>query len=199
MKNFWDERYGKREFAYGTSANLFFTEQIGKLEPGTILLPCEGEGRNAVYAAKQGWKVEAFDFSAQGFNKANALAIENNVFINYMIADTATAEYPNESFDVVALIFAHLPPPARKRLHQKCINWLKKGGVLILEAFNSSQIQNTSGGPKEASMLYTEEMVKEDFKDLTAQLLTSVKTTLSEGEFHQGAADVVRFVGTKEK
>lgn len=199
MENFWDKRYSNTEFAYGTRPNLFFAEQLGKLEVGKIILPCEGEGRNAVYAAKRGWKVEAFDFSEQGFKKANALAIENKVSIDYRISDTFAAEYPQESFDAVALIFAHLPSPARKRLHEKCISWLKPGGVLILEAFNTLQIQNTSGGPKEPPMLYSEEMLEEDFKGLKVRLLTSIKTILSEGEFHQGAADVVRFVGIKEK
>ena len=199
MENFWDKRYGKKEFAYGTSPNLFFTEQLEKLQAGKIILPCEGEGRNAVYAAKHGWKVDAFDFSEDGLNKAIALAGENKVSINYQLADAATAEYPKESFDAVALIFAHLPPPARKRLHEKCITWLKPGGVLILEAFNTLQIQNTSGGPKEPAMLYTEEMLKEDFNGLIAKLLTSINTTLSEGEFHQGLADIVRFVGIKQK
>ena len=199
MKNFWDERYSEREFAYGTSPNLFLTDQLGKMKPGKILLPCEGEGRNAVYAAKQGWRVEAFDFSEGGLKKANALAVENKVSINYLISDTTTAEYPVDYFDVVALIFAHLPSYARKRLHQKCITWLKPGGVLILEAFNTSQLQNKSGGPKEQAMLYTEAMLKEDFKDLTVKLLTSVKISLSEGEFHQGSADLVRFVGSKGK
>ena len=65
MKEFWNERYAEPEFAYGVLPNDFFKNQLDKLKPGSILLVCEGEGRNAVYAAKNGWKVEAFDSSEQ--------------------------------------------------------------------------------------------------------------------------------------
>lgn len=61
MEAFWNNRYKEKEFAYGIAPNQFFKESINKLKiKGTILLPAEGEGRNAVYAAKKGLKVTAF-------------------------------------------------------------------------------------------------------------------------------------------
>tara|TARA_R100001377_G_C3182541_1_gene107226 strand:+ start:629 stop:811 length:183 start_codon:yes stop_codon:yes gene_type:complete len=51
-------RIAKKNF-YGTEPNDFFKQQIDKLKPGKILIPEEGEGRNAVYAASQGWKLMA--------------------------------------------------------------------------------------------------------------------------------------------
>ncbi|HRP00579.1 MAG TPA: hypothetical protein PLN54_14190, partial [Flavobacteriales bacterium] len=63
MKEFWDERYGAEEYAYGTAPNAWFAEQLKGLMPGSLLLPAEGEGRNAVPAARLGWKVTAFDLS----------------------------------------------------------------------------------------------------------------------------------------
>jgi hypothetical protein len=50
MKNMWNDRYGKIEFAYG-QPNNFLKEQLIKIPAGTILFPAEGEGRNAIYAA----------------------------------------------------------------------------------------------------------------------------------------------------
>lgn len=199
MNNFWNERYLEKEFVYGTKPNLFLEEQLNKFPVGKIIFPCEGEGRNAVFAAQNGWQAEAFDLSEEGFKKALKLAQQNHVSISYKIADAFTVEYPKESFDVAALIFAHFPPSMRKTIHQKIVSWLKPGGVLILEAFNPLQINNTSGGPKEPSMLYTEEMLKEDFKPLKTQLLSLQKITLNEGKYHQGIADVVRYIGIKNK
>jgi hypothetical protein len=66
MSNTWNERYSKTEYVYGEIPNVFFAAQLGTLQPGNIILPCEGEGRNAVYAASQGWNVEAFDSSEAG-------------------------------------------------------------------------------------------------------------------------------------
>jgi hypothetical protein len=63
MKDFWNERYGWDESAYGEQPNEYFKKQLAQLEPGEILMPAEGEGRNAVHAAKSGWHVKAFDTS----------------------------------------------------------------------------------------------------------------------------------------
>lgn len=54
MKEMWDKRYGNTEYAYGEEPNAFFKKTLDKLDlKGSILLPAEGEGRNAVYAAKK--------------------------------------------------------------------------------------------------------------------------------------------------
>jgi len=70
----WNERYSKEEFAYGKLPNNYLKEQLERLPVGTILFPAEGEGRNAVFAAKPGWKVSAFNISVEGKNKALQLA-----------------------------------------------------------------------------------------------------------------------------
>jgi hypothetical protein len=108
MSNFWDDRYRDRKYIYGTNPNAFFKEYIIKHPIGTILLPAEGEGRNAVYAAQCGWKVEAFDFSKEGWNKAIKLANQQNVNINYQIASFDSVEYRPSQFDVIALIYGHI-------------------------------------------------------------------------------------------
>ena len=77
----WDTRYGKDEYAYGTEPNQFLKEKLEDLEPGSILFPAEGEGRNAVYAAQLGWKVSAFDISEVGKQKALKLAGQKKVSI----------------------------------------------------------------------------------------------------------------------
>ena len=50
----WNERYSQDEFAYGQSPNSYLKKQIEKLLVGKILFAAEGEGRNAVFAAKGG-------------------------------------------------------------------------------------------------------------------------------------------------
>ena len=85
MQDFWNKRYAETEFAYGALPNEFLKEQLQNLSAGKILFVCEGEGRNAVFAAKQYWNVEAFDLSAEGKKKALQLAEQNNVTINYQL------------------------------------------------------------------------------------------------------------------
>ena len=120
------------------------------------------------------------------------------VKIEYQLSNAAHAEYTPGTADLVAFIFVHLPPLLRSSLHQKAINWLKPGGRIFLEAFHPMQLQNSSGGPTELSMLYTEEMIRKDFQSLDIELLSTEKIILSEGNYHMGVADIIRFVGTKK-
>jgi ubiquinone/menaquinone biosynthesis C-methylase UbiE len=197
MKNFWNERYSEKEYIYGEEPNIFFAEQLKNIKPGKIILPCEGEGRNAVYAASCGWEVNAFDSSEAGKTKALQLAAVKGVSINYTVDDATTITYAANSVDVVAFIYAHFPSNIRKQIHQKAITWLKPGGKIILEAFNPQQLQNNSGGPKELSMLYTEDMMKEDFASLNIEFIKNLTTELSEGKYHEGKASIIRVVGIK--
>lgn len=197
MKEFWNERYAQEEFIYGVEPNEFLRETLGKLPKGIIILPCDGEGRNAVYAAKQGWQVKAFDYSESAQRKAIDLAIKNNVEINFDIADINNKEYEENSADVVAFIYAHLPEELRKKAHQKAIKWLKPEGRLILEAFNQKQLNNSSGGPKNIEMLYSDQILKDDFKNLKILALESLEINLTEGNFHKGKADVIRLIAVK--
>ncbi len=198
MINFWDDRYSQLEYIYGVNPNEFFAEQIQKLTPGKIILPCEGEGRNAVFAATLGWQVKAFDLSEEGRKKAMKLANTKWVKIEYQLINAALAEYTPGTADLVAFIFVHLPPIVRTSLHQKAITWLKPGGRILLEAFHPLQLQNISGGPSELSMLYTEEMIRKDFQSLEIEQLLTKKIILSEGNYHKGIADIIRFVGIKK-
>ncbi len=198
MSSFWNERYREEGFAYGEEPNVFFAEQIDSLKPGSLILPCEGEGRNAVFAASKGWEVNAFDTSVAGKSKALQLAFRQNVRFSYTIEDVVKAAFPNNTADVVAFIYAHFPETIRKQIHRKAIGWLKPGGRIVLEVFNPLQLQNTSGGPKDVSMLYTKEMLLEDFAELEIEFLETVQIELNEGKYHKGKADVIRFVGVRK-
>ncbi len=197
MNNTWDERYSNEEYIYGEAPNVFFVEQLNRLSPGKILLPCEGEGRNAVYAATKGWNVSAFDSSEVGRLKAIQLARKKDVNIEYVVDDALSITYPENSADSVVFIYAHFPPNIRTQVHQMAISWLKPGGKIILEAFNPNQLKNNSGGPKDLSMLYTVDLLKEDFNGLTIELLQTLQVELSEGKYHEGTAEVIRYVGIK--
>ncbi|WP_018477742.1 class I SAM-dependent methyltransferase [Pontibacter roseus] len=198
MKDFWNERYSQNQMVYGAEPNEFFREQLQHLRPGKLLLPAEGEGRNAVYAALKGWQVTAFDFSEAGHKKAMALAEQRGVTINYQVTDAAQFSCEPESQDAVALIHAHFPPALRQQLHQKVIEWLKPGGTVILEAFHPNQLSYSSGGPKDESMLYTAEMLQDDYRLLDIKLLQEIDIQLHEGAYHSGAGFVTRMVAQKK-
>lgn len=196
-QNFWDSRYKAEEFVYGEEPNDFLREHIEKLPPGNILLPAEGEGRNAVYAARHGWEVHAFDISFEGMKKATQLAKKYDVSIHYTVGGYADIEYEPESMDVVAFIFAHLTPEVRTSYYLKVLKSLKKGGMILLEGFHKEQIGKYSGGPQTVEMLYDEEELKRDFARCSEIEIKRSDRILDEGPFHQGQAALIQMVGIK--
>jgi SAM-dependent methyltransferase len=196
-KEFWNERYKTNETVYGNNPNAFFREQLLTLEPGKLLLPAEGEGRNALFAAQSGWQVEAFDYSNEAMEKATKAAREKYRQLIYTLQQIENIKLVPAAFDAIGLIYVHLKPSLRKAFHRQCVKALKPGGVLILEAFSKDQVNNSSGGPKELKLLYSLEELQEDFADLKMVYSKSEDAFLNEGRFHAGIADIVRIVATK--
>lgn len=197
MSNFWNQRYGMREYAYGEDPNAFFREQIDRLKPGKLLLPGEGEGRNAVYAARKGWDVTAFDLSDAGKEKALQLAKKFRVQIDYLIIDFEHVEFPENTFDCIAFVFNQYQEPFRKKFHDKTIRFMKPGGKLIMESFSKNQLLKRTGGPKDLDLLYTVDDLKDDFNSLKFLSIVAEDVHLNEGPFHQGIASVIRLTGNK--
>lgn len=197
MRNFWDERYSDSEYAYGEKPNVFFESELKKLPVGKILLPAEGEGRNAVFAARLGWDVKAFDLSIEGKKKAELLASKYGVSINYQINSFQNILLEENSFECIALVFAHLPKEIREKVHNKLIKSLAPGGTIILESFSKKQISNNTGGPRNIEMLYSKNELEKDFSDLSFINITEIDAELAEGKFHNGIASLIRLVGKK--
>ena len=199
----WDDRYSNEEFAYGTTPNNYLKEQIEKLNTRTILFPAEGEGRNAVFAAKLGWEVSAFDISEEGKNKAIKLAETNNVVIDYKVGQLETLNYKAEQFDAIALIYAHFPAELKSDIHKMLETYLRKDGIIIFEAFSKKHLEYLAindkvGGPKDIESLFSIEEIQADFPNYDIIELEEKEIELNEGLFHNGKGSVIRFVGKKK-
>jgi len=193
----WNERYSTEEYAYGKEPNGFFKEFIDSHKPGKILLPAEGEGRNAVYAAKKGWDVLAFDFSHEGRKKAMKITREAGVKIRYELSDLSQFQYTKGSFDAVGLFFVHMPSPMRETVHQGVVRCLNPGGYLVLEAFNKRQIKRSSGGPNDTDYLFSVEDLQSDFNNLEILVLEELVQHYETGIFHRGESETIRLLGRK--
>lgn len=200
-REFWNERFGHDYYVYGTEPNRWFADQLAKLHPGRLLLPAEGEGRNAVHAARQGWEVTAIDMSEQGRRKALQLAEKNGVHIDYRIGTLAELPGLPHDFDALGMIYAHVEAPARKQFNTAATGLMRPGGTLIFEAFSVGQLAyqpvHNSGGPRQADMLFTVDAVRQEFPAIVFSVLREEEVTLHEGRGHQGLARVVRALGVK--
>lgn len=204
MNEMWDHRYASEAYAYGTEPNDFLKEAIQKYHlRGSMLFPAEGEGRNAVYAAKQGLKVSAFDISIEGKKKALSLAEKEKVKINYDVGNLFDLDIIHKKYDSAALIFAHFPPPILSKYHQKIGDLIVEGGMIILEGFSKEHLPLRAanpkvGGPNKIEMLFSTASIKNDFPDFEIIELEELEVELQEGQFHNGRGKVIRFAGKKK-
>lgn len=195
----WDKRYSEECYAYGTKPNDFLASQSKKLNPSSnILCLAEGEGRNAVSLAKLGHNVLGVDSSSVGLEKAKNLAEKEGVKIDVQVADLKDYDIGIEKWDAVVSIFAHLPPALRKDVHQRVVKGLKKGGVLILEAYTPKQLEYKTGGPPVAEMMMCLDDLMEEFEGLEFEFGIEQEREVIEGKYHTGKAYTVQVFAKKK-
>lgn len=199
MKEFWNQRYDIDELVYGKDPSHFLGERLWDQKFGRLLLPGEGEGRNAVYAAKKGWFVHAFDFSRVAAAKAIELSRKEKVKFEYQIADVRSFQTAEDFYHLIGVAFLHLPPADRNHFHKKMIKSLKPGGKIIAEYFSKNQLAQDTGGPKNIDMLYDKSDLREDFKSLNILELEEKQVYQEGGKAHAGKAWVIHLVCKKSE
>ena len=198
----WDNRYKGTEFAYGKAPNSFFETWLKKFEPGAVLMPADGEGRNGVFAAQLGWNVTSFDLSEEGQSKALQLAKERGVTLRYLVGELAQLGLEKETFDVIGLIYAHTLAEKKSIFHRELNDYLRPGGLVIFEAFSKKHLHfrnldPKAGGPADINMLFSKSEIMADFENYEMVMLEEEEIMLNEGKYHNGTCSVIRFIGRK--
>jgi len=197
----WDQRYSEPGYVYGTAPNDFLKAEFSRIPAGgNVLCLAEGEGRNAVFLATQGYAVTAVDQSKVGMEKARALAQDRGVTITTQVADLADYNLGKATWDGIISIAAHVPPDVRKSLHQRVADALKPGGVFILEAYTEQQLEmEGTGGPPAAQrhLFMALAQLKDELTGLTFRIGRETERETAEGKYHQGKSAVVQVVAQK--
>ncbi len=197
----WDQRYNEAGFAYGTTPNDFLKSEYFRIpKGGRVLCLAEGEGRNAVFLAMQGYSVTAVDQSAVGLEKAESLAIQYGVEITTEVVDLADYDLGCEVWDGIVSIAAHVLPLLRKELHAQVVKSLKDDGVFILEAYTEHQIEMSGVGgppPSQKELFMSLDKLVIELEGLEFIIGSEVERNISEGKYHQGESAVVQVVACK--
>ncbi len=193
----WDERYSEEAYAFGTEPNDFLRASLDQLPDGTALCIGDGEGRNGVWLAEQGFAVTSVDASSVGLEKARALGHQRGVAISTVHADLAGFDIGRNRWDLVISIFCHLPPPLRQRVHRDIVAGLRPGGVYVLEAYTPAQIAFGTGGPKTADMTMQLEDLRQELAGLTLLHGEELEREVHEGKYHNGHSAVVQLMAIK--
>ena len=194
----WDARYAEAGWAFGTEPNDFLREQAQHLPAGgQVLCLAEGEGRNAVWLAQQGFHVTGIDVASVGLEKAQQLARERGVRITTVVADLASFELGSAAWDSIVSIFAHVPASVRRRVHASVLSALKPGGVLLLEAYRPQQLEHATGGPPDDERMLDLGRLRPELGTLEWLLAREVERDVIEGRYHTGRASTVQLVARR--
>lgn len=195
----WNRRYAGDDFLFGTEPNAWLREHVDALPAGgRVLCVADGEGRNSVWLARQGFAVEAFDVADRAVEKARGLAQRAGVDVRYTVADVDHFDWPQAAYDGVAAIFVQFADPTlRARLFERIANSLKPGGVLVLQGYTPQQLDYRTGGPPYASHLYTPEMLQAAFAALSILELRAYEADVQEGSGHRGRSALIGLVARR--
>ena len=196
----WNQRYSEPGFAYGTEPNDFLAANAERYLPpkGEILCLAEGEGRNAVFLARLGFRVTGVDSSAVGLDKAHKLAEQRSVGIQTVVADLGEFDLGVERWDGITSIWCHTPPDLRARLHRSVVAALRPGGVLLLEAYTPRQVEYKTGGPPTAELMMTLTAVQAELAGLDFLSAEEKVREVHEGRYHDGMSAVLQVIARKD-
>jgi len=196
----WNRRFEADGFLFGTEPNGWLREHAGALwRPGQrVLCVADGEGRNSVWLAGRGLRVDAFDIAEVGVAKAMRLAAEQGATVNFAVSDSDAYPWPEAAYDGVAAIFVQFADPAmRARLFENMKRCLKPGGALVLLGYTPRQLEYKTGGPGQLSHLYTAAMLREAFAELDTVEMREYEADLAEGSGHNGRSALIGLVARR--
>lgn len=198
----WDERYSDSEYIFGVEPNDFLKDEFERIPAGArVLCLAEGEGRNAVFLAQNGYEVTGIDSSKVGLDKAQQLAKNKGVTITTQVVDLADYEFGEQQWDAIVVMWVHLPTALRQQVHAQIAPALKLGGVLILEAYTQQQLtMDAVGGPpaSEKQRFGALSILRDELAELQEIIGIEKTRMVSEGTRHHGLSAVVQFIAQKK-
>ena len=139
-KEKWDHKYETPDYITGKEPVELLKDHSDMLDgKGSALDIASGEGRNAVFAAENGYQTLAVDISTTGLEKAHALADEKGVSIKTQLVDLDNWKIKQNAFDII-LCFNFLDRQIFPAI--KCA--LKPGGLMFYETFTVDYLKYSS-------------------------------------------------------
>jgi SAM-dependent methyltransferase len=153
----WDERHKAGDFE-GQGPNPTLVAAVAGLETGSALELAAGSGTNAVFLARQGWRTTAVDWSPVGLANGKVKADASGVEVYWLERNLFDWAPPVRSFDLVAIVYLHLPAPERTPVYARAAAAVARAGRLIVVGHHPLQAAEGVDGPDPERMFTPEEI-----------------------------------------
>jgi SAM-dependent methyltransferase len=151
----WDKRYASVENLWASKPNRFLVAEVVDLPPGRALDLACGEGQNAIWLATLGWEVTGVDYSEVAIVKARARAERDRVAVDFACADLVSYEPDPAAFDLVLILYLHIPLHERRGVLERAAAAVAPGGTFVLVGHDSTNLAEGVGGPSDPTILHT--------------------------------------------
>jgi SAM-dependent methyltransferase len=185
----WDRRYAAVENLWSAKPNRFLVAEVAALEPGRALDLACGEGQNAIWLAERGWRVRAVDYSPVAIDKARARAEREGVAVDFVEDDLLRHEPEAAAYDLVLLLYLHLPSDERRSVLARAAGALAPGGTLLLLGHDLLNLTEGVGGPSDPGLLYTPDDIVAELDGLALEKAERVLRDVADAD--RSAIDVL--------
>lgn len=195
----WNARFAREDYLFGEEPNAFVRAQAHWLPPGgSVLCVADGEGRNSVWLAEQGFHVTAFDFASNAVTKAKRLARRRKVSVSHELGDAYTWPWTIKRYDALVAVFIQfLPPDERDNVFAGMQSAVAPGGLFLLEGYRPEQVAYHTGGPPRREHMYTREWLESIFSGWEIVFLEDYDAVIQEGQAHDGMSALIDLVARK--
>jgi SAM-dependent methyltransferase len=150
----WDERHAAGDFE-GDGPNSTLVLAVSDQRTGRALELAAGSGTNAVWLAGQGWRTTAVDWSPVGLANGRAKAAAARVEVEWLERDLLAWSPPARAFDLVMIVYLHLPPQERRPVYSHAAAAVAPGGRLVVIGHDRLNATQGEGGPPDPERLFT--------------------------------------------
>jgi SAM-dependent methyltransferase len=178
----WDRRYAAVENLWSAKPNRFLVAEVAALEPGRALDLACGEGQNAIWLAGQGWRVRGVDYSPVAIAKARARAEREGLDVDFVEDDILSYEPGTGAYDLVLLLYLHLPPEEHRSVVRRAAAALAPGGTFLLIGHDLLNLTEGVGGPSDPGLLYTPDDVVGELDGLAVEKAERVYRDVADAE-----------------
>lgn len=199
----WNARYrsAREDDAGGlwsTQPHAMLRQIVEKLPAGAALDLATGDGRNAIWMARRGWRVTAVDYSVEGLDIARTRESGESPFPGPDVDDAGTIDWrlgdatswePERSYDLIMITYLHLATAENITTIRRASGWLAPGGTLLVIGHDRDNLRRGVGGPQDPDLLYTPAMLAAaagDMHILAAERITRDTTTDPERPQEEG-------------
>jgi SAM-dependent methyltransferase len=185
---FWDERYGSVHALWSGNPNTSLVAEAGSLTLGTALDAGAGEGADAIWLARRGWRVTAVDISAVALDRAagHAAAAGQDVAdrIQWLREDILVWVPPERAYDLVSVQYMHLPAEMRRTVYGRLAAAVADRGTLLIAGHHPSDMGTTMPRPQQPELFFTGDDLAAEFAsgwDIVTNTVAARQATDPEG------------------